>query len=347
MILTHALLLLMVFTVRYNALYYPLIGALTFLLSRQPLRLKLMGIVLPLILVGSFVIYTAGQVGAVTGKRQFSPLGGWKIANVALYAYPYIKPVNLELVPEKFRPLDSTVRAYFAKGPINDPGVLSPRDFTFGGYYLFSPGSPLLSYMHRLYGNKKEWHFLNSNRFLAMGPLYQEYGNYLIRQYPMAFTQYYIWPNFLRYSKPFLEIFEDEGSFELNKSYSGDVVDKWLGLETLTVDSGLIKFWKWVLSPFPVLFSAVHLIFVLALFGFMLYGGFKRQNKPFSSCLKMIALLWLTDLVFSVIASPVNLRYEIFIVIIEVAFGAYFLESIYLYLDKANANTKSPIPSAH
>jgi len=328
MILTHALLLVMVFSVRYNALYYPLIGAVAFILSRQPLRLKWMGIILPLLLVGSFVIYTAGQVGAVTGKKQFSPLGGWKIANVALYAYPYIKPVALELVPEKFRSLDSTVREYFAKGPVNDPGVLSAGDFTFGGYYLFSPGSPLLSYMHHLYGNQKEWHFLNSKRFLSLGPLYQEYGNYLIRQYPAAFTRYYIWPNFLRYSKPFLEIFEDEGSFELNTSYSGGVVDKWLGLETLHVDSALVNFWKGVLSPFSILFSVIHLFFVLSLIGFMLYGGFKRQNKPFSSCLKMIALLWLTDLVFSVIASPVNLRYEIFIVIVEVTFGAYFLEEV-------------------
>jgi hypothetical protein len=332
MIVTHAILLALAFTVRYNALYYPLIGALAFLISRQPLRLKLAGIGLPLILIASFVAYTAAQVGAITGEKQFSPMGGWKLANNAVYVYAHITPVKKERVPARLWPLDSVIRKYFLKPCEDDPSGLDKMDFAYGGYYTFVPCSPLVLYMRKVYGVEED--HINTKGWMAVGSVYQEYGTWFMRQYPGAFVQHFVAPNLFRYLKPVPEIFEEKGSFHLDERFGGGVVEQWLGLHTLSVSQSRINLWLSVLRPFPALFSIVHLLFVLGMTGFTLSGGFRNVKKPFSVCLLMVAVLWLVDLVFSLSSSGIVLRYEIFMIIVESSFGLYFLEYAYKHLDR-------------
>ncbi|HEY4064978.1 MAG TPA: hypothetical protein VGM30_23905 [Puia sp.] len=93
-ILVHALLVTMIFTIRYNAMIYPLIAALAIGLSRYTLRQKLLAIFLPVILIGGFVIYTGNVIKEITGIRQFSPFSGWQIANNALYMYGQLIPLT-------------------------------------------------------------------------------------------------------------------------------------------------------------------------------------------------------------------------------------------------------------
>jgi hypothetical protein len=67
MILTNAILLTLAFTIRYSALYYPLVVILALILSRQSVKLKLAGISLPILLMMVFVQYTSNQAASVTG----------------------------------------------------------------------------------------------------------------------------------------------------------------------------------------------------------------------------------------------------------------------------------------
>jgi len=148
MIVTHAILLLITFTVRYNALYYPLVAAIAFALSRQKLRLKLAGIGLPVILVVSFILYTSHKMEEYCGVRQFSPFGGWKLANDALYMYAHVQGGKPDTMPTRFRSVDQIVRKYFELS--HDPGDLMRPDVFHGSPFMFS--GPLMYYMIRLYG---------------------------------------------------------------------------------------------------------------------------------------------------------------------------------------------------
>lgn len=335
MVFTYAFVLMMAFTVRYNALYYPVVSALAFLLSRQSWRLKLAGIALPCLLIGGFIYYTASEVGAITGKKQFSPQGGWKLANNALYAYAYVNPVKKERVPRELWPLDSTVRQYFANPRVNVLSVLN-NDFTYGGFYQYSDRSPLVTYMNHQY--RADPRVTNLKDWLRIAPLYEEYGKYFVREYPGAYLLHYVMPNSFRYAKPVPEIFEDTASFILNKVYGGDV-HKWLGLNSLSIPRGRIDLWLSIIKPFPVLFALLHLLFIIGLTGFILFGGIKSLERPFSLCLLLIMTIWLMDSLFMIFASSVVIRGELFIAIFELSFGLFFWEYLFKMLGRPSTNS--------
>ena len=339
-VFTNAFLLTMAFTIRYNALYYPLIGAFTFLLSRYSLRWKITGIVLPFLLAGAFVFYTGSGIAAVTGEWQFSPFGSWKLANDAIYAYAHVLPAKADVVPEKFRPLDSTVRQYFAGA--HDSVDFLDNDFTSGSFYMFHTSSPLVKYMDLQYG--KGWPFLNTKKWLLVSPLYQAYGSYLIRKYPMAFARYFLWPNCLRYITPPPEIFGLQTSFEFHDECGGAALQKWLGFHRFEENKAAIAFYLDILKPFPYLFRIIHLLFIIGLAGFTLCKGFRNIQAPYLYCLLLVALLWLVDISFSLLAAGIVLRYQLFMMIMEAAFGLYFVEYICRYLDRNRSGSLLATP---
>jgi hypothetical protein len=336
MILTHALLLAAAFTVRYNALYYPFIGALAFILSQQKIGMKLAGIFLPLAFLVTFILYTSSKMAAVTGERQFTAFGGWKTANDALYMYAHVYQNSSPPVPEKFRVLDSMVKQYFVTS--KDAGDLLKPDYTSGSLFMFASESPLVQYMFRLAGVNYYWPFLNSKAWLSAGPLFQAYGLYLIREHPIAFARWFLWPNFLRYINPPGEVFGSKMPFQLVEAYGGAYVRESLKLNAITFSPMAIALSEDILYLYPKIFAMIHLGFVLGLLGFLSCRGFRSVPKPASWCLLMISVLWCCDLGFSVLSAGVVLRYEIFVIVLEMAFGLYFIEYTY-----RNADRRQPI----
>ena len=334
MIVTNALLIVIAFTIRYNALYYPLVATLAFILSRQRIGLKMAGVTLPVVLMGSFILYTSNKVAKVTGQGQFSAFGSWKIANDALYAYAHILPENIDTVPEKFRALDNKVRQYF-RITKDSADLQNSLDFTSGSFYMFSQQSPLVEYMNSMF-DKNQW-FLNSRKWLIVAPLYQSYGIYLIRKYPAAFARYFCWPNFLRYIIPPGEILGSTVPFKLNKlieGYAGQYHRKLFSFTTITPSPSSIELSVKLLSFYPPVMAIIHLSFVLGFLGFVACHGFSRIGQPFNYCLLLIVGLWVCDFGFSVLSAGIVLRYQLFMMILEMAAGLYFLEYTYQHLDK-------------
>ena len=336
MIITHALLLAAAFTVRYNALYYPIIGTLAFILSRQRIWLKLTGIFLPVALMAVFILYTSGKVADITGERQFSAFGGWKMANDALYMYAHFYMSKTAPVPEKFRTLDSMAKQYFVA--YKDSGDLLKSDYTSGSFFMFAGESPLVQYMFHQVGIQWRWPFLNTKEWLSVGPFFQAYGIYLIREHPVAFARWFIWPNFLRYINPPGEVFGSKMPFHLIEPYGGEYIRRSLGLNAIVFTPSSIALSEDILYFYPKILAMIHLGFVIGLLGFAGCHGFRRIDKPYSNCLIMIVCLWCCDLGFSVLSAGVVLRYEIFIMVVEMVFGLYFIDYTY-----RNADQRSPI----
>jgi hypothetical protein len=341
MIFTHALLLALAFTIRYNALYYPIVAALAFALSRQGLWLKVAGISLPLALLTWFIIFTSGQAAKVTGERQFSAFGSWKLANDALYGYAHVIPGNNDPVPEKFRELDSTVRRYFRVTA--NKGDLLEIDYTSGSYFMFSLSSPLVMYMNNKYDD--DWPFLNTKKWLTVAPLYQSYGAYLIKKYPAAFSQYFLWPNFIRYSLPQSEIFGSDIPFNWHESYGGVYVRKLFDLKTISIKESAVNLSTTILFMYPALFAIIHLGFIFGWLGFLFCRGFSKLKRPWSYCILLVAVLWCCDFGFSIVSAGIVLRYQIFMIIMETAFGLYLIEYAYKGLASEVLNGSSLTPA--
>ncbi len=332
MIVSHALLLILAFTIRYNALYYPFIGALAFFISRQRRIYKLAGIVLPLALVASFIFYTRHRAADSGGEQQFSAFGGWKMANDALYMYAHVFSDHPQPVPEKFRTLDSMVRRYFVD--YQEKGDILTPDYTSGSFFMFAGESPLVQYMFRQSGRAYYWPFLNSRHWLAVAPFFQSYGAYLIGKYPLAFAQYFLWPNMIRWINPPGEIFGSEMPFQWVEAYGGVYVRACLSMDGMSFSKRSISVSKDILYLYPKISAAVHLAFIIGLLGFLSSGGFRRLVNPVKDGLILITALWGCDLCFSLLSAAVVLRYEIFMMILEMAFGLYFIGYTYKSLDR-------------
>lgn len=325
LLLLQAGLLFLAFTIRYNALYYPFVATIVLLASRFGLWYKLVGIGLQFLLIGIFVLHTRGEMQKLTGVNQFSPFGGWQLANNALYMYGHIYPQAQEPAPAEYSRLDSTVKGYFFR----THRVESLLDYNAEGpgfFYMVSGKSPLIKYMHTVYG--PDTAFQDYRKWGPVGGTYGGYGAWMIRQHPFQYARYFVWPNTIRYFNPPPEIFAMYSPYFLRSDELGGMARQLFDLKTLTVGIGLINFRTALLSEYPLLFLLINLAFVLSIIGFC---GLKGRAKQMTAVVFLGALLWLANLAFSVTASCVVLRYQVFIMVIAFAFSAVMIDFIYRY----------------
>ena len=326
MIWVHTVLILLVFTVRYNAVYYPFVAAIAFLLSSYWLRQKFLGIGLQVVVITGFIVYTSMQVGALSGQNQFSPFGNWKTANDALYMYGHIYRENSEDVPAKFTTLHEVVRRYFQSGARVDD-LLDYQSPFYGSIYMFFNTSPLVQYKDLLYGQDTE--FVNFKKMALVGPLYGEYGSWLIKQHPIAFIQYFVGPNAVRYFYPPMEAFASLPPFFLRPDYLGQAARNWFGLKTLTASRSAINLRTLLLEPYQTIMMFVHILFLISLAGFFLLKGLKTLTRLERYSLFLLVSLWGFDLVFNLTAAATVMRYQIFPMIIELSVVLWLTERIY------------------
>jgi hypothetical protein len=303
------------------------------LLSR--IRYKAIGVIAQFIFIGIFVQYTRSEMSELTGIKVFSPLGGWHIANDALYMYEQIYKEKGEPKVIEFHDLDSTVRYYFDHSAhVSD---LLTHDLRGGGaYYLANHGSPLYRYMYWKYG--VDTIFQDFRKWGPMGVECEAYGSYLVRQYPLEFARYYIWPNTIRYFSPPTEIFSANSTFFLRPDDLGDIARQFIDVKTLSVDWNLIKLRNILLWWYPILFTCLNALLIVGFGGFCLFGGFKKSDRRYEYIHLLIIFLWVLNFIFSVVAASVVLRYELFIFVVMFVFGLLLAD--FIHGNEGALNTK-------
>jgi hypothetical protein len=132
----------MAFSVRYNALIYPIIATITLLLSRQSIARKLLVIGAGFLFVAAFVFFTAGKYKELTGVWEFSPFSGWQIANNAIYAYRYVESESRKECPERLHELDYAVRHYIDELDLEKHPA---ERLKAGTVYMWDDRSPLVT----------------------------------------------------------------------------------------------------------------------------------------------------------------------------------------------------------
>lgn len=322
MIFSHAIILVIAFSVRYNALYYPIISIIAFLFVKRNAVYKISAITLQLSLIGAFISFTVKTMDLTFGVKQFSTFGGWKLANDALYMYKHVYNQNVSNVPKELLSLDCHVKKYFSTN--RDTIDLFTPDPTSGSFYMYIHPSPLLTYRDLIYGSDNS--SLNLNTFSKLGPLYQEYGKWLICNNPKAFSRYFIWPNIQRYFISPPEVYVDNyNPFSIRMDSLGMSARKWFNINSIFSKQSSINFRYNIFINYPILNITIHIIFLFGFISIILSGYLRYLDRSIILVIILVGIMWLLDFIFNIIAAAIVLRYQIFISIVEFSFSIIFI----------------------
>jgi hypothetical protein len=275
----------------------------------------------------------------LTGVSQFSPFGGWQLANNALYMYGHIYQGQSEELKGELGMVDVAVRRFFDSThrveSMLDYNALGP-----GFYYSSVDNTPLFLYMHRKYG--PDTVFQDFRKWGPTGELYSQYGMALIKAHSLAFAKYFVGPNAVRYFYPPTEIFERLSPFFLRDDGFGKMAQKTLGVKTLVVSVDLIRIRNRIVSVYPAIFMLLNIFFILAVLGTFLVGIPQVLERPLAQITWIVAILWLCNFLFSIVASCIVLRYQVLIMIVAFSFGLALVNCLF----RESAGIKKVIPAS-
>jgi hypothetical protein len=323
MIAVHAFLLLGCFTLRYNAIYYPFIAMLAFLISRQSWKRKVVGIAASILLVSVSFFYTSGKMKDLSGKWQFSAFGGWQMANNALYMYEHIPAVQRGPIPRQYAALETMVRQHM---DTLKKVKFSHEDSVNAFFYLWSGRGPLVQYLAQQYKKDSTTPYLK--RWATEGPLYGSYGMYLIKKYPVQFAEEWMLPNAVKFAVPPTEFL---GTYNMGGDSVGALAKDWFKYKTRQVQHRDKKKPQEIAATewFPVFGAMANILLVMGLIGVAFLGAVKRKEYGLIQFLILVLALWLANGAFSIFASPIVLRYQVFPLFVAFVVGAIMIERIY------------------
>ncbi|WP_217604902.1 NAD(P)/FAD-dependent oxidoreductase [Chitinophaga sp. GbtcB8] len=305
-----AILLVLLLTIRYNALYFPMISALVILITRLEWMVKAKGILLGMLLIGVFVWHNGNKYEQITGTRQFSGFGGWQLATNALIMYSRMDPLQVDEVPTKYQQLHNIVLKH--RDSLNSLKVRP--DSVPGIYYLWDEHAPLRQFLDMRY--RKDTSTAYFKKWATLAPFYGEYGKYLIMQHPVEFIKLYMLQNSSAFFAPPAEFLY---VYNMKSDSVGDLAKTWFGYKSLRVKSAskIIK----VANAYPSVVALCNGLYILGFVGFISFGGFKRATKKLMRIVSITSVLWLCNFGFSVLAAPVVLRYQLLSILLFFSVG--------------------------
>jgi protoporphyrinogen oxidase len=327
-IILHSLLLFVLFAIRYNALYYPIISGFVVLRSTISWQVKFISQGIAILLIGLFVWQTSSYYKTLTGSRQFSAFGGWMLANNALMMYRNLPMNGRSDIPKGLERLHQITAHH-----LDSIRYLIVRpDSTIQIYYMWSATSPLNQFLAERYKNDNTTPYFK--RWASVGPLYGQYGKYLIEKYPFQYAKYFMWQNTLWYFAP---VTENIATYNMEYDTVPQLVVNWFNYKSTKV-----KFANKEITPvklYTMLLSGINIVFFMLLF----WSIFSRTEVPLSpklsKALKLVVTVWFFNIAFSIIAAPIVLRYQLFTMALLISFGGILIE-VLLKAEKALQNKK-------
>lgn len=320
--LKHVIIMSIVFAIafsfRYNAMYYPLIATFVLILCRKPLWYKLTGIFLGPLLIIPIILIVSSAAKQMSGVSQFPPiLGGWQWANNALYIREYVEEDTTLFPTKDMAELDALSRKFYEYAP---PGQREPDTYV-GNYYIREWDSPLKVHMLSIYKNA------DIPSWAKVAPLFNDYGKYIIKRHPVAYGRYFMYPNAKNYFLPPLEKLE---LYNLGRDKLEDIVRKWFHIESseATVVSKTLQ--HYLLIPLPTLFLLLNLYGLWVLYSFASKRRLQGTSRVFKSTVGLLAALIILNFGFSVFANIVVMRYQIFPMIVLLAFAVLLTDYLNL-----------------
>jgi hypothetical protein len=310
-------LLFLVFTLRYAALYLPAVALLALLFSRRNWLFQLSGIALTVLPIVFEVQRIKHITKKETGTAVFSAFGSWMSVNNALHMYPYIDVKDADFSSPDLIAFNRIVKQYFDTLPAQArpyPLVLVE--------YLWSDDSPLKTYMHAIQKQKKITGYFDG--WHAVAPVFSQYSNQLVRQHPLAFARYFVWPNAKNYCLPPHEVLlYNEGNNTVDSS-----AIKWFRYKSEQVTCVNKAMTPFMLKPVSYVFLFVNIIFCVLLAIVIARAKYYSLSPRLLRTLLLAGGFWLVNFCFSVYAAPMVMRFQYFPMIICSAFSLVLINVI-------------------
>jgi hypothetical protein len=320
LLIWHGVVLFIAFTVRYNAMIYPPIAGLVFLLSHFSLRKIIAGIAFGVIPIALFVLYTGNKYKALTGTWQYSPFGGWQLSNNAMYAYRYVDKSARKPVPLKFRALDNMIREYFDS--TRDIRKHPQENKMASTVYMWDPRMPLFKYRELQF--KKDSTASDLKRWASIAPLYAAYGIFLMKQYPWHYIRYYLWPNANKYYAPPIEFLE---SFNSGKDSVPPVAQRWFNYASPKLKTHTQSLDIHTLDFYPILSGLMNVVFLMGFISFTILNGLK-QNILWRKLVLLASFVWVLNAGFAIFSTSAALRFQAFPILTMCIFALLLVDYI-------------------
>ncbi len=321
-VLIQALLLFLCFTVRNNAYYYPVISALTFLLSKLNWKAKLTAILMPFAFIIPFIIHTQNVAYQMTGSKQYSLFTGWQLANNALYIYPHIQVDNNLLLTKESQQLDHSVKSFYQSIPKGFPldAVLSSY---VGNFFIREPKAPLKVFLNDHYTITDEY-----DGIIAWGKassIYAEYGTSIIKNNPVAYLKYFCVLNAKNYILPPLEKLE---VYNLGLNKIDPIAEFWFHYSNNKIISIPNKIQGIVLYVFPILFMILNFYLLLGIVMTLLTRKYKSLSPTHFKTGVLLSAFYLLNVAFSVLVTINVFRYQVFPMILCILLSILISQSL-------------------
>ncbi len=258
----HTLLLLICMHLRYTALFYFAISAITFLVSKGTKVLRVVGVVLSVSAIWGYVNWQETKTEDNFGVRMFSGFGNWQIANNALCYYKKLNVSDDDLPTTETKVLDFAVKRFI--DTIYTEGHI-------GTQYMWDKRSPLKRYVARRCRLENQKYF---PEWIKCSEDIGEYGRILIKSDPMAYIKYFMAPNFKNFMVPDLEAIEDYNIYHLT---APDNCKVWYNLDTNVLTPRYQGLEKRMMAVFPYLNCALNVFNIIFIFYFLLQNWKTRK----------------------------------------------------------------------
>jgi hypothetical protein len=202
-------------------------------------------------------------------------------------------------------------------------------------FYMWTKHLPLMQYRDSLFANTKD-SAAEYKKWASMGPLYTEYGLYIIRNYPLEYIKHFIWPNSHKYYAPPVEFLDDYNS---GKKYVTPQAQRWFGYKSMRVNTRMDESNVYILNFYPYLSGIINWVAFFGLIYYLLLKGW-RNNQDFKKITLLAGILWLINAFFTIIASSAALRFQSFPIILTTTLALLLVDWMVQLMKSMKVNEK-------
>ena len=253
------------------------------------------------------------------------------MANNALHIYPWL-PVDTAGLPS---PASYELARYADRYFKRNAAVIKRNPPVATTAYMWERASPLHQYLddyRKSHSLLRQWpdtgQLLYFNAWNRVAPVFSQYGYFLLRRHPVAFSRYYLWTSTKDFFLSPLDVFAVYNDGKSEVDLTGQDWFGYRGTRT-TVRSATIQ--AAILAPFPWLSLLLNLLFLLTAVIFLLRRDWRARNPGFTVCLQLAAVYLLTNACFNIFATPSILRYQVLPMILLFIFTCYGLFFVSFY----------------
>jgi hypothetical protein len=331
-------LMFIMFTFRYNAMVYPVIAAGVFLLSKQKVWMKVLGVLIGPALILPFILWSSQAAKVITGTAQFPPiLGGWQWGNNALYMRAFIQEDSNAFPTAQTKELDGIARRFFSQ-------PYRPQDSLYSevaNFFIRHDEAPLKQYMSRHFQPKTEQEDVAAWGKSAV--VFDEYGKFLIKRHPFAYARYYLLVNSINYFFPPLEKLE---IYNLGEEEIWKPAQSWFHYASPKVWCISKELQGTILVLFPIFFLILNLYYAMGLLLFIRRSGFRKNDKTVQYTICTITVFLALNAAFSIFANIIVIRYEIFPMLVFLTFAMLLTDYVEILAPRTMKKTQTTSPIA-